>query len=295
MHLIRYADPHDGLPALAIVDDGIARNLRIDIDELLQRPLAEIREVVSAAATRDAPTFSADSVERRLPPLAGRAEVWGAGVTYERSRSARVEETQVADVYSLVYEADRPELFFKSAAWRVMTDDEPIGIREDSHLNVPEPEVAIIANRFGEIVGYTICDDVTSRSIEGENPLYLPQAKIYAGSCAVHSAILPAWELADPTDLSIACEIRRAGEVIWKAVGSTSHMRRSFRELVDWAFRGQGHPDGLVLTTGTMLVPDMETTLEEGDVVVIEVEGLGTLSNPVRRGQTAFTAHERGL
>ena len=131
----------------------------------------------------------------------------------------------------------------------------------------------------------------TSRSIEGENPLYLPQAKIYAGSCSVHSAIRPAWELTLPEDLAIRCEIRRAGDVVWEAAGSTSHMRRSFAELVEWAFRGQDHPAGMILSTGTMLVPDMATTLEEGDLVVIEVEGLGTLRNLVRRGH----AHEHLL
>ena len=228
-----------------------------------------------------------------VPPLTGRTEVWGAGVTYERSRSARVEESQVADVYSLVYEAGDPELFFKSAAWRVVTDGDPIGIREDSLLNVPEPELAVVANRFGEIVGYTICNDVTSRSIEGENPLYLPQAKIYAGSCAVLSRIRPVWELANPEALAIGCQIVRNGGVIWGAEGSTSRMRRSFAELVDWAFQGQEHPDGLVLSTGTMLVPDMDTTLEDGDVVTIEIEEVGRLSNTVRRGVEAFRFRDR--
>ncbi len=283
MQLIRYEDMHTGRPVLAIVEGGALRPLPADIDELLQLPLAEIRRVVDEAVDAEAPALAADAVGRRLPPLAGRAEVWGAGVTYERSRSARVEETQVADVYTLVYEAERPELFFKSAAWRVVTDEAPIGIRADSRLNVPEPEVAVVANRFGEIVGYTICNDVTSRSIEGENPLYLPQAKIYEGSCAVHSAIRPVWEVESPDDLAIGCEISRDGALVWQASGSTSHMRRSFAELVEWVFRGQDHPDGIVLTTGTMLVPDMETSLEEDDMVVIAVEGLGTLRNQVRR------------
>jgi 2-dehydro-3-deoxy-D-arabinonate dehydratase len=283
MHFIRYEDPRTGLPVLALVEGGAFRLLPMDIDELLKLPLAEIRRLVGEGLDGDAAVVAGESAGRPLPPLARRAEVWGAGVTYERSRSARVEETQVADVYSLVYEAERPELFFKSAAWRVVTDGEPIGIRADSRLNVPEPEVAVVANRFGEIVGYTICNDVTSRSIEGENPLYLPQAKIYAGSCAVHSAIWPVWEVESPDDLAIRCEIIRDGAVVWQAAGSTAHMRRSFAELVDWVFRGQEHPDGIVLTTGTMLVPDMETTLEEDDFVVIEVEGLGMLSNRVRR------------
>jgi 2-dehydro-3-deoxy-D-arabinonate dehydratase len=281
MHLSRFADI-DGRPVLAVVDEGIAHPLPFDVDELLQRPLVEIRELVEAALTGE--PLPTASVGTSLPPVTGRTEVWGAGVTYERSRSARVEETQVADVYSLVYEATRPELFFKAAAWRVVTDGEPIGIRADSELNVPEPEVAVVANRHGEIVGYTICNDVTSRSIEGENPLYLPQAKIFTGSCAVHPAVHLAWTIEEPRNLTIQCAILRESNVVWEGSGSTSHMRREFSELVDWAFRGQDHPDGLVLTTGTMLVPDLATTLEDGDLVVIEVDGLGTLSNTVQRG-----------
>ena len=166
-----------------------------------------------------------------------------------------------------------------------MTDGEPIGIRADSELNVPEPEVAVVANRHGEIVGYTICNDVTSRSIEGENPLYLPQAKIFTGSCAVHPPSISRGPSRNPRNLAIQCAILRESNVVWEGSGSTSHMRREFAELVDWAFRGQDHPDGLVLTTGTMLVPDMATTLEDGDLVVIEVDGLGTLSNTVQRGR----------
>jgi 2-dehydro-3-deoxy-D-arabinonate dehydratase len=281
MHLTRYVDA-DGATRLAVDVDGSFRRLDLDLDGLLQLPLKEIRALVEKAID------PAGSVERRLPPVAGRVEVWGAGVTYERSRAARVEESKVADVYSLVYEAHRPELFFKSVGWRVMSEGDPIGIREDSPLNVPEPEVAVVANRFGEIVGYTVCNDVSSRSIEGENPLYLSQAKIYAGACAVFSGIRPAWELANPADLSIHAEIRRNDESVWLATGSTSRMRRSFEELVEWAFLAQDHPDGLVLTTGTMLVPEMDVSLEAGDIVTIDVEQVGTLTNTVRRGLAAF-------
>ena len=146
-----------------------------------------------------------------LPPIDGGTEVWAAGVTYARSRSAREEESSVSRVYELVYEADRPELFFKSVAWRVVTDGEPIGIRQDSDVNVPEAELALVVNAAGETVGYTVCNDVSSRSIEGENPLYLPQAKMYAGSCALASGIRPAWEVTDPGRLGIELEVSRAG------------------------------------------------------------------------------------
>lgn len=283
MYLARYAEAADDAPILAVVNGVEVHRLPFDLDELLRRPLDEIRELVRRAG-RDGPLVPETSVGLALPPVTGRTEVWGAGVTYERSRSARVEESQVADVYSLVYEAVRPELFFKAPAWRVVTSGDAIGIREDSALNVPEPEVAVVANRFGEIVGYTICNDVTSRSIEGENPLYLPQAKIYSGSCAIHSAIRPVWEIDDPANLAIRCEISRDGVPVWRADGNTSRMRRTFEELVAWAFAGLEHPDGVLISTGTMLVPEMDTSLEVGDVVSIEVDGMGTLRNTVRRG-----------
>jgi len=286
MIVTRFADLRDGTPALAVVDGGAARRLTVDLDELLRLPLEEIRALVTTGLADDAVPEAA--IGRALPPVTGRTEVWGAGVTYERSRSARVEESRTADVYTLVYQAPRPELFFKSVSWRVVTDGDPIGIREDSVLNVPEPEVAVVANRFGEIVGYTICNDVSSRSIEGENPLYLPQAKVYAGSCALLAAIRPVWELEEPENLAIRCEIQRSGDIVWREEGSTSRMRRSFEELTDWVFRGQVHPDGVVLSTGTMLVPDMTTTLEDGDRVVIDVEQLGTLTNTARRGVSSF-------
>ena len=147
-----------------------------------RQPAADLPDILAATSGRRG--GPADEVVL-LPPVDGRTEVWAAGVTYARSRSAREEESTVAGLYALVYEAERPELFFKSVAWRVVTDGEPVAIREDSELNVPEAELAVVANAGGEIVGYGVCNDMSSRSIEGENPLYLPQAKIYAGSCAL--------------------------------------------------------------------------------------------------------------
>jgi 2-dehydro-3-deoxy-D-arabinonate dehydratase len=257
-------------------DDGTVRRLGVPtLGLLLQRPLAEIRALV------EQPSSVEDGPVRPLPPVDGRTEVWASGVTYVRSREARREESQVADVYSLVYEAERPELFFKSAAWRVVGDGEPIGVRPDSTVDVPEPELALVLNAHGETVGYTVCDDVSSRSIEGENPLYLPQAKVYAGACAVGPGIRPAWELPEPTALGITLSIRRGSDVIFTGDTSTSLLHRSLPDLVEYLFRSAHFPEGAVLSTGTGLVPGLEFTLMEGDEVEIGIEGIGTLTNPV--------------
>ena len=173
---------------------------------LLRRSLAEIRALVDAAGE----VVDAAEVEPRSI-VDGRMEVWAAGVTYTRSRAARAEESTIADVYDRVYDAERPELFFKSVPWRVVIGGEPIGVRADSPINVPEPELAVVVNSSAEIVGYTICNDVSSRSIEGENPLYLPQAKVYEAACAVAATIRPAWEVDDPYDLAIDVAVERAG------------------------------------------------------------------------------------
>jgi len=231
-----------------------------------------------------------------LPPIDGRTEVWAAGVTYFISREARVEESErSADVYRQVYEAERPELFFKSAAWRVVGDGQTIAVRADSAVDVPEPEVALVINRFGEIAGYTACNDVSSRSIEGENPLYLPQAKIYLGSCALGPAIRPSWEIADPYDLGIELTIRRDGAVAWHGQARTSALRRTFDELAGYLMRADVHPDGVVLATGTCLVPPAPFSLADGDVVAVAVDQVGVLTTGVVRGldrmREAFDRH----
>jgi 2-dehydro-3-deoxy-D-arabinonate dehydratase len=231
-----------------------------------------------------------------LPPIDGRTEVWAAGVTYVISREARVEESErSADVYRQVYEAERPELFFKSAAWRVAGDGQTVAVRADSVVDVPEPEVALVINRFGEIAGYTACNDVSSRSIEGENPLYLPQAKIYLGGCALGPAIRPSWEIADPYDLGIELTIRRDGAVAWHGQARTSALRRTFDELAGYLMRADVHPDGVVLATGTCLVPPAPFSLADGDVVAVAVDQVGVLTTGVVRGldrmREAFDRH----
>jgi 2-dehydro-3-deoxy-D-arabinonate dehydratase len=209
-------------------------------------------------------------------------EVWCAGVTYERSRDARVEESVVKDAYTLVYEAPRPELFLKDAGMRrTVGPGRPIGIREDSRWNVPEPEIGVVIGRNGRIAGLTIGNDVSSRDIEGANPLYLPQAKIYAGACAIGPAVIvPAEERAYELTLRVTDEWAR---VVYEDVTSTARMRRSFAELVEWLLRDNPVPPGSVLLTGTGLVPPDDFTLSPGHFVEIHVPEIGTLVNPVVR------------
>ncbi|MEO6714223.1 MAG: fumarylacetoacetate hydrolase family protein [Mycobacteriales bacterium] len=217
-----------------------------------------------------------------LAPVDPDTEVWAAGVTYERSLDARVLESSQGDVYSRVYDADRPELFFKAIGWRVVADGEPIAVRGDSTLTVPEPELALVVNSAAQIVGYAVANDVTSRSIEGANPLYLPQAKMYDSSCALSTAITPSWEVESPV-FDISCEIRRGTSVIWSASTSTARMHRALEDLVSALYAEITFPAGAFLLTGAGIVPDLDVTLEAGDVVTIDIDGLGSLTNPVRR------------
>ena len=203
-------------------------------------------------------------------PIDPTQEVWAAGVTYLRSRDARKVESTVADMYQKVYEAERPEIFLKSIGWRVAGNGMPIRIRKDSYWNVPEPELVLVINRHREIVGYCAGNDVSSRDIEGENPLYLPQAKIYNGSCALGHGIL----LCEPDeikDIPIRLEIRRANETIFEGEANTSTMKRALPELVEFLTRELDFPQGVFLMTGTCLVPDGEFSLQPEDVVVIQV------------------------
>jgi 2-dehydro-3-deoxy-D-arabinonate dehydratase len=215
-------------------------------------------------------------------------EVWCAGVTYERSRDARIEESRI-DVYSLVYEADRPEVFLKDAACRrTVGPGKPIGVRSDSGWDVPEPEIGLVLGAHGDITGYTIGNDVSSRSIEGENPLYLPQAKLFAGACALGPAVLAA--NGEPPAFEIRLRVTGPdGEELFAGETSTSRMKRTFDELVDWVRRENPVPPGSVLLTGTGLVPPDDFTLKPGQRVEIHVPGIGTLVNPVGRAADLMT------
>jgi 2-dehydro-3-deoxy-D-arabinonate dehydratase len=259
--------------------------------DLLALPLGRIREI---CADPQGATVPAGDV-RLLAPVDGRTEVWAAGVTYERSKTARMTESEhSADVYDRVYAAERPELFFKSAAWRVSGPGAPVSVRTDSSIDVPEPELAVVLNSAGEIAGYTICNDMSSRSIEGENPLYLPQAKIYLGGCALGPAIRPAWEVGDPYALSIEMTISRGGSVAWEGSSEVAALHRRIDDLAAFLFREDEFPAGVVLSTGTNLVPDLPFTLQADDEIRIHIPGVGELSNPVVRGKAAVTAYHRG-
>ena len=275
MQIVRYAGP-DGV-RVGVMDGAAVRALAVgSVAELLAMPTGQLRSVVEGAVS------PAAGPVRLLPPVDGLTEVWACGVTYERSSAARQEESDVADVYARVYEAERPELFFKSPAWRVCGDGEPIGIRPDSQISVPEPELALVCNAAGEIVGVTICDDVSSRDIEGQNPLYLPQAKIYAGACALGPGITPVWALDDLGALAITVAVRRGGSVAWSGSTSTASLHRDLGELVEYLFLASSFPHGAVLSTGTGLVPELSFTLAPGDEVEIGIAGAGTLTNVVR-------------
>lgn len=287
MRLIRFHGFHaDGGTRIGLLDgDDVTTVAAVPtLGGLLAQPLSRIREI---CATPGGDAIPAEHITL-LAPVDGRTEVWAAGVTYERSRTARMAESeQSADIYDRVYAAERPELFFKSAAWRVSGPGAPVSIRADSNIDVPEPELAVVLNHEGDVVGYTICNDMSSRSIEGENPLYLPQAKIYLGGCAVGPSIRPVWEIPDPYALTIELAISRAGGVVWRGSASTSSLHRRIDELAGYLFREDDFPEGVVLSTGTSLVPDLPFTLQAGDEIRIAISGIGELTNPVVRGKSA--------
>lgn len=289
MYIVRYAVPEADRPSVGVTEDGLDSPIhpldRTDtLASLLALPLEEIRADLDDALA----TPPVEGPTRLLPPVDGRTEVWASGVTYERSRDARVEESSEKTVYEKVYDATRPELFFKSPSWRVVLDGELIGIRHDSSLNVPEPELAIAVNSTAEIVGYLVCNDVSSRVIEGENPLYLPQAKIFAGACALSAGIRPAWEVPDAGDLAITLTVTRGGETAYREQTSTARMHRSPKDLVPYLFAGDAHPAGALLSTGTGIIPGLDFTLQEGDEVMIDIGSVGTLANRVTVGKEPF-------
>ena len=209
-------------------------------------------------------------------------EVWAAGVTYLRSKTARMEESNFsATAYDRVYEAERPELFFKSLGEKVVGPEEPVGIRRDARWSVPEPELALVLNSRGKIVGCTIGNDMSSRDIEGENLLYLPQAKIYEHSCALGPWLLLGATEAVAREWQIRLGILRGGRPVFSGQTQVGQLKRSFTELADYLFRSQKFPQGAVLLTGTGIVPPDALTLQPGDRVEIEFDGIGLLGNSV--------------
>lgn len=247
--------------------DGHFLPTSLTLGTLLELPRAQMLELLAKLPVGE------PAAGQEAAPVDPGQEVWAAGVTYLRSRDARRVESTVADMYDHVYEAARPELFFKSLGWRVVGNGAPIRIRADSRWNVPEPELVLVVNRQREIVGYCAGDDVSSRDIEGENPLYLPQAKVYNGACALGHGIL----LCEPEeikDIPIRLEIRRSNETVFSGETSTGTMKRTLPELVEYLTRELEFPHGVFLMTGTCLVPGNEFTLQPEDRVLIQVGAL---------------------
>ncbi len=257
-------------------------------------------DLTAAGIERLTPLLESDHLPKRLAVLAKsglpshkigdvrllapveRQEVWAAGVTYLRSKNARMEESDFsATAYDKVYDAPRPEIFFKSLAEKVVATGDPVGIRRDSKWNVPEPELALVISSRGEIVGYTAGNDMSSRDIEGENLLYLPQAKVYDRSCAIAPWIVVGVTEAQVRKWTIGVEISRKGKTVFEGATSVGQIKRSFTELADWLCTSQLFPHGAVLLTGTGVVPGDDFTLHAHDTVRITVSGIGTLENPV--------------
>ncbi|GAA1643978.1 fumarylacetoacetate hydrolase family protein [Actinoplanes couchii] len=257
----------------AVCTDGAWSALRHTLADLLALPIAQARAAVEAANP-----FSGTPGPSR-PPV-DRQEIWAAGVTYLRSRDGRREESRYGALYDDVYDSDRPEIFFKSSPWRVVGDGDPVGIRADSGWDVPEAEIGLVLNAAGEVFGYTLGNDMSSRSIEGENPLYLPQAKIYDRSCALGPAIVPSWSLS-PGPFDIGLRVLRDGRTAYQATTSTAKMARDFTDLADWLFRALSFPSGVILLTGTGMVPDADFTTRPGDTIEIRCPQLGMLTNQV--------------
>jgi 2-dehydro-3-deoxy-D-arabinonate dehydratase len=272
------------------VEVGIWRGERIDCLNLDGK---DGRRTLSDVLHADDPVKLASSLPIRctvglqevqlLPPL-DRQEVWAAGVTYKRSKVAREEEsasTGGSRFYDMVYSAARPELFFKAPASRVVGPGGTVRIRRDARWSVPEPEVALVISPTLHIVGYTIGNDMSSRDIEGENPLYLPQAKCYNGSCAIGPVITLAGFLPPLPEVTIRLTIQREGKPAFEGTTTLDALKRPFEELVSWLGREMSFPDGAILMTGTGIVPSDDFTLAVGDEISIEVSGIGRLVNTV--------------
>ena len=274
-----------GVPRLACVeaDQLVPLVPEAKLFDLLEgKGPAEVAE--AAIDGREKPIQLADA--KLLAPL-DEHEVWAAGVTYTRSKSARMEESAAAaDCYDRVYVAERPELFLKATPHRVSGPEQPVRIRQDSNWNVPEPEVALVLNTKMEIAGFTIGNDVSSRDIEGDNPLYLPQAKVYSQCCGLGPWVTLAAAMPPPAETGITLVVRREKNVAYQDQTSAGKLARSYEDLVSWLQRENQFPTGAILLTGTGIVPDSEFTLQAGDVVEITIDGIGTLRNHVVQGSS---------
>ena len=283
MKLCRFRSPATPWPSVGLlVDDSTLLDLTdagvASLAELLDA--ADLPERIAALSKRSLRRVPLDAATLLAP--VERQEVWAAGVTYLRSKKARMEESDFsATAYDRVYDAARPEIFFKSVAEKVVATGGEVGIRSDAKWNVPEPELALVLNSRGEIVGHTIGNDMSSRDIEGENLLYLPQAKVYRASCALGPFITIGASEAEARKWTISIRIVRAGTEVFAGQTGVDQIKRSFPELAGYLCRSQEFPHGAVLLTGTGVVPANEFTLAAGDVVRIAISGIGELVNTV--------------
>jgi 2-dehydro-3-deoxy-D-arabinonate dehydratase len=267
-----------GTARVGIVEADGLRDITATADSLWK--LLEFPQPLMAGQFASAPLVNASGA-RLLPPVEHQ-EVWAAGVTYLRSKKARMEESDFsASAYDRVYEAPRPEIFFKSMPSKVVGPFGQVGIRRDAKWNVPEPELALVINSRRELAGFTIGNDMSSRDIEGENLLYLPQAKIYKGSCALGPCIVTGATEAEARGWTIEVRITRNGVEVFSGATSVDQIKRRFDELIDYLCRSQEFPNGVVLLTGTGVVPGDDFTLQPGDKIAITISGIGTLENEV--------------
>jgi 2-dehydro-3-deoxy-D-arabinonate dehydratase len=296
MRIVRFQEPGRE-PRLGLVaPDAPATVAELESDDVLAVLHGEREPTGRTIEALDAETLELPSPFELLAPLVP-PETWAAGVTYERSRDARVDESRVEarDVYSLVYDAERPELFMKDAVGRrTVGPGATVGVRSDASWTVPEPELALVLDAGGELLGATIGNDVTARDVEGANPLYLPQAKLFAAACAIGPAVLIPEDWSEPFEIELRL-LGPDGAVVYEAKTSSARMRRSFDELAEWLVRDNPVPAGSVLLTGTGLVPPDEVALRPGQRVEIRIPRIGKLVNwvgaaadllPVERSKT---------
>ena len=274
---------------IRLAHEQALRDVSLSIDEVFRSsdPLALLRQAWEKGEASDGES------PRLLAPV-GSQEVWAAGVTYYRSRTARMEESEQAGgdrFYDLVYDADRPELFFKATARRIQDPGAPVGIRSDSAWDVPEPELTLAINREGQVFGATVGNDMSSRSIEGENPLYLPQAKVYSGSASLGPCLLIGGLPGPETEISL--RISRNGDDAFHGTTTLSQLKRSYEELAGFLFQENDFPDGALLMTGTGIVPDHPFTLQPGDIIRISISGIGTLENTVAMASDIQSSGQR--
>ena len=274
---------------IQLAHETATRNVSLSVDEVFRSsdPLALLQQAWENGEASDGES------PRPLAPV-GSQEVWAAGVTYYRSRTARMEESEQAGgdrFYDLVYDADRPELFFKATARRIQGPGDPVGIRSDSAWDVPEPELTLAINAEGQVFGATVGNDMSSRSIEGENPLYLPQAKVYSGSASLGPCLLVG-SLPGP-ETEITLRISRNGTEAFHGTTDLSQLKRTYDELAGFLYRENDFPDGALLMTGTGIVPDHPFTLQPGDIIRISISGIGTLENTVRMAGEIPSSGER--